>query len=177
MQKTKRFVGALALIIVALASCYSAPAAAHVQASSNGVTAVMHILPDDSPIADKQTLIQFTLGGKDVDTATCDCTLQIRQGSTTTASNKLKPLQGSQTVVTSSISFPKEGVYDLIIASNDTQKFSIDFVVRVDPSGGAANTAGGVDVLFISAASLVIVAVLGYYAITGGGRYTKQKTK
>ncbi len=178
MLKVSRILSLFVAATVASLSCFVPSAMAHVQATSNGISAVMHILPDDNPVAAKQTLVQFTFGGStgDLDTAKCDCTLQVRQASETVSTYQLKPLEGSKTVVTSQLSFPKEGVYDLVVAGNAAKQFSIQFVVRVDAAGGTANVAGGVDVIFVSVATLVIVAVLGYYAIAGGGRYTTRTT-
>lgn len=167
----------IVLFMVAVATLLlgsSAPVSAHVQNADNGVSAVMHILPDDSPVAAKLTQIQFTFGGstEDFSTAACACTLEVRRGSGETTTSQLTPVTGTGTTANTSVTFPREGVYDLTVKSLTGRPFAITFVVRVDPAGGARNVAGGIDVVFISVASLAIIAVLAYYTIAGGERYT-----
>jgi hypothetical protein len=168
---------AASLVVICAVLGSAAPAMAHVQASNNGVSAVMHIVPDDSPVAGKPTLVSFSFGGQasDFDIASCGCRLQVFSGSRTISDASVEPVDQTSSSGQVSVTFPKQGVYDLRlsgkIGEQTGRSFAIKFAVRVDPASGTADAAGGMNVIFISLASLVVVGIVAYYNISNGGRY------
>jgi hypothetical protein len=180
MKGIKRFVVALVLTGLLMGAA-TRPVSAHVQASDNGVSAVMHILPDDNPVAGAATYIQFTFGGAkgNFDIARTDTELTVVQGSKTISETPVEPLEATGSAGHVVVTFPADGIYDLRLSgqplSKNGSRFKMSFVVRVSPSGQTANLAGAVDVLFVSLGSLVVLGIFAYYNISGGRRYTKSK--
>jgi hypothetical protein len=169
-------------LVVTLAGLFGAamPVYAHVEAGNNGVLAVMHIVPDDSPTAGKPTIINFAFGGtaNDFSILTCGCKLQVTQDSKQVASSLVEAADETITNGVTSVTFPDEDVYKLAVTGTaGARHFAIPFLVRVNPAGGSANTAAGTNVLMVGLASLALVAVIAYYYISKGGRYAAKTTK
>jgi hypothetical protein len=178
MSAIKIVLIAVALVVVA---GWSAPVSAHVQASNDGVSAVMHILPEDDPTAAEVTYIQFTFGGssRTFDVAGCACELVVRSGGREVSATPVEPIDATSPAGHVVVTFPREGIYDLDLRGftdkSAKARFNLKYVVRVSAAGGAENAAGAVDVILTSLASLAAIGVLAYYNISGGTRYTTPK--
>jgi hypothetical protein len=176
-MRNKRLAGLIIGVFIGLLG-WSAPASAHVQTANNGVSAVMHILPEDNPRAGEGTYIQFAFGGsaETFDAAVCDCELEVRDAAGVSSTTPVEPVDTSSTTSQVKVVFPRAGVYDLTLRGNadrNAQKrFAVVYVVRVSPGGAAGNKAGGLDVILVSLASLMCVGVIAYYIISSGTRYT-----
>lgn len=176
----KRLIWAM-VSVLGLVTLSPGIASAHVQETSNDVSAVMHILPDDNPAAGKPTLITFSFGGpaKSFSITKCNCQLAVLQDGRTISQQSVEPLDQSSASGQTSVTFPEGGVYSLRLTGRVSQatQFSIPFTVRVDASDETANLTGGVNVVFVSLASLVLVGMIAYYNIVNGQRYSNVKHK
>lgn len=176
-MRNKYFAALAAGVFIGLFG-WSGPVAAHVQTAGGSVSAVMHILPDDSPRAGEDTFVQFAFGGSgnDFDTGSCACELEVRDTKGVSSITPVEPVDGSSTASQARVVFPRAGVYDLTLRGTAGQgRFAIEYTVRIGPSGGTDNMPGGLDVILISLASLIGVSVTAYYVISGGARYTNPK--
>jgi len=159
---------------------FSVPVAAHVEAGNNGVSAVMHIAPDDNPTAGQPTLIIFYMSGQgqNFSVASCGCQLEVRKDGKVVSTAIVEPADETTTDGQASVTFPDEGVYDFRLTGTDGgRKFVIPYVVRANPAGGTTDAAAGTNVLMVGLASLAIVSILAYYNITRGGRYRAAPVK
>lgn len=151
---------------------------AHVEQTDNGVSAVMHIYPDDNPLANQATAIQFVFGGNQpsFNVQTCGCTLTVNNGTNDVDRVGLQPVGQSKTSAKATITFPSDGVYGLSVSGKtgiSGQLFKLAYSVRVNPNGQkvSAAAASGINVLLVSAASLVLLGMGAYFMIERGGRY------
>jgi hypothetical protein len=159
---------------------------AHVLQSDNGVSAVLHITPDDDPIAGVPTVIGLefnsTTPGFSLSQYATDVTVQ---GSSVTASeppvtissDSDTPLYG-----TAQVTFPEPGSYTLTVHGVPTgsgQAFAIPYEIRAEqPQTIASQTSGtnsaGFDSVMVGAASLGLLGIVAQYQIRQGGRYDKK---
>lgn len=166
------------LMALACMAAQDGAASAHVQVTDNGVSAVMHILPEDDPSARDPTYIQFTFGGSKAafDVGSCSCKLSVTQDGKETERNPVESLDATSGIGHVVVTFPKAGVYNLRLTgftdSSAEQRFALPYVVRVSPEGQTSNVAGGTNVILVSLASLAVVGIVAYYNISNGLRYT-----
>ena len=166
-------------ICCGVALCFTAPAAAHVQANDSGVSAIMHILPDDRPVAGEPTLIQFSFGGSSraFSIMTCDCTLTVSKDNQIVSKTVLEPVDASSERGQVSVTFPASGAYVLTLSGSAETTFNMPFRVRVSAAAGKAERQhSGIDVILLGVTSVVTIGVLAYYNISSGLRYTSPST-
>jgi hypothetical protein len=157
------------------------PAFAHQLATDNQMGVVMHIDPQDDPIAGKPATIFLEF--KDKSTAftlsDCDCKLAVSANNTQLyAENLLQSGTGSNASEASvSYTFPQRDAYAITVSGTPLrgvqfQQFSVTFNVRVDRGAGAAAKSRGallpVAVFGIICAAFVVL--LGYAAVRNRSR-------
>lgn len=145
----KRFF--LSLIVVsALAGSLALPhrGSAHVLQTDGSIGAVLHIDPDDDPIASQPATLFFEFKDRQNKFAPgrCDCSVSIIRGGTIIFSTAL--FGSGNTSPTVSYAFPAKAVYTVRVTGTPTaggsfQAFTLNYDIRVDrePTGGAANAA------------------------------------
>jgi hypothetical protein len=183
VKDAARLISGIVLVaVMVMTAVPAAPALAHVQSADNGVSAVMHIYPDDNPIAAESTYIQFTFGGSrsDFDVADCACAVQVVNSQGRTVSEPLvEPADQTSTLGHVSVTFPDAGIYRLKLSGYTTaaqsERFSLDYTLRVSPAGTAPNLTAGINVVLVSLASLAVVGIFAFYNIREGMRYTTHK--
>lgn len=158
---------------------------AHVLQSDKGVSAVLHIPPDDAPVTGRDTRLEFEIKS-DTDSASfirkCDCKVLIRKDNQIAYEEKLKPGNTSSRGYVNS-SFPVEGVYDISLTGSAVkpgETFTLSFAQRVTATSSQSssqNTLAGAQVLLISASSIIILAIVAASRIKAGGRYALSRTK
>ncbi|HEX6462606.1 MAG TPA: ferric reductase-like transmembrane domain-containing protein [Candidatus Saccharimonadales bacterium] len=123
------FVGTMLLWGLVLSS---RPAAAHmlVKDMANGAGTVLHITPDDDPIAGQQSLISFDIQGASITHAQPSVSLTIidEQNNKTNVPAKLQ-----KNTVVADYTFPKQGLYTLMltITQEDQQAYHFTESQRV----------------------------------------------
>ena len=127
---------------LALALAWAGTAAAHEPASSNGVTASLHVTPGDTPIAGQPATIAFvevrTKAGLAFSWKTCGCTLAVldAEGKQLLRSPALgKPV---------AYVFPAVGAYQIALAGRARQgkawkAFRLLWTLRADTAEAVAN--------------------------------------
>jgi hypothetical protein len=183
VQKLIRFTSLLFLVIVGF-SFNGGIAQAHSLKTNNGFSAVMHIDPDDDPLANQPTVLNFLIGNEKLHYTQTD----YRNSVTISANNTvLKKLSVDQSVFGNAgdgiakYTFPSINVYTVdlrgVLISDPSVNFHMSFIVRVSGTLGTAaiNSTKSSEVILIGGGSLVVLAIVGFTAISNGGRYaTKQ---
>lgn len=126
------------ILIIALALCFVTPAvvSAHVLKTDNTIGAVLHIRPDDAPIANTSVtyVLSFQKNGGNFSLKNCDCSVSyITNGKTI----KRAPLVASSSMSSENvITFPKPAVYVFRVtgapkAGATFESFTLEYTVRV----------------------------------------------
>jgi len=117
------------IFVLVLSLClFQAPARAHVLISddTNQIGAVLHITPDDDPIAGEPSTIFFDIQNNAATKETHSFTLTIihEDGTQDTA-----PISVSKNTITSEYVFPSQAVYTLLLSADpvDTSQKSLYF--------------------------------------------------
>lgn len=174
-------IGLLAAPLVAWA--ITPLAAAHVLKQDNGISAVLHIPPEDNPEAAQPTELELAFGddGGKFSLPNCDCGVVVTRGSQTVQTVALHPVGQSRLNATATVRFPSIGVYHVLIEGSAKDgafgAFKLDYLERVPVSAAVpptGNTAGA-NVLIIGAGSLIALGMFAYDAIGRGGRYKAKR--
>lgn len=147
------------------------PVIAHQLASDNGVNAVLHIDPDDAPVAGRKAQLIFYLGSESPSfhAQDCGCQLSLNLRHRQIAN---PPLQLGSSSATVTITFPQAGVYTVLLNGNT---FHVKFVVRVAKAGSPFSIYDlGTQVLAVSALSLIVLFAIARRTIIDGGRYSNK---
>lgn len=108
----KRFLLILAVCLAALPGT----AAAHVLIGdeTRSVGAILHITPDDDPVAGEQSSIAFIIEGQAVSNKTHAFTLHAIDGQN---QKSYISIQANGSTITAAYAFPVQGVYELILVA------------------------------------------------------------
>ncbi len=164
------------LVLVVLAT--SQPVSAHVLKEDHGISAVLHIPPEDNPKAgtESQLELSFADSRQAFTLNHCRCQVSLKRSEKIIQTAALTPSGNSSSVGTANVNFPVIGNYEVAIAGTATDKsfpaFDLEFPVRVTTSieGGGLNSKG-LSIIAIAAGSLVMLALLAYSVIAAGSRY------
>lgn len=162
-------------------------AQAHVLQSNNGVSAVLHIVPDDDPVAGiateiglefNSTLPQFDLTNYNVVITLQDTSSATAGSPVAMASDSSAPLSG-----TAEVTFPQPGSYTLTVKGTPVNgggaTFTIPYEVRAErPQTASSETSttnsAGFDSMMVGVATLGLLGIIAQYQIRQGGRYDKK---
>jgi hypothetical protein len=174
---------ALPLLILAL----PAAATAHVLKQDNGISAVLHIPPDDNPQAGQSTELDLSFGddANAFSLTDCHCLVTIESDSSKIIYRAVPQpaLKGATLDSIAHVTFPTVGVYHLTVSGSAThgnfKPFSLDFLVRVAGAvGGTATMTSrkGDEIIIISLGSLAILGLFAYTNMRAGGRYVTEQS-
>ncbi len=157
-------------------------ASAHLLEQNNGISAVLHMPPDDNPQAGQITKLYLSFGNSanQFRLQNCTCQVSIKNNGRTLLTTTPQPAQnGAPLNSVASITFPAIGVYDVIVIGSakngEFQAFQLDYLVRVATATASRSTMtqnSGGTALMISAGSLLILGIFAYIAIQHGSRYS-----
>jgi hypothetical protein len=162
-------------------------ASAHVLKEDNGISAVLHIPPEDTPEANTATELDLSFGdnANAFSLPDCNCKVTVKNGPQVIYQAVPKPaLEGATLDSIVNVNFPVIGVYDVIVDGSAKdgkfQPFHLDYLVRVATSATGGETmktskGAGSEVVVIGVGSLAILIMLAYNSISIGGRYVKKK--
>lgn len=182
MEYAKRLSAAWLLIMLLAITALIAPVSAHVLQSNNGVSAILHLKPDDNPIAGKPIPVNFLfsndVGGFSLNHY--DIRLDLVQDNGVKASKTVKPLFfGSATEGEVVATFPTVGVYTVRATGKPTTEgvpaFVLNFTVRVADVAGSVKKGDGGTAALLAAFSLVLLAMVAAKAIQSSGKYRNLK--
>ncbi len=182
MVFVKRTTAILLLAVLISGGLSGAEASAHVLETDKGVSAILHIKPDDRPVASEPTVVRF-LFSRDAGSFRIndyDVKLLLFQDTELTSKSDVEPaFFGANAEGGTTITFPEAGIYKLQVEGTPTKDgvlpFKLDFTARV--TGPAeTKTGNGSTPIIIGGFSLAILGVVAAKGIKSGGRY-RQKTK
>jgi hypothetical protein len=160
-------------------TCVPAAASAHVLKENNGMSAVLHVPPEDNPIAGEPTELNIAFGDKAnaFSLMNCDCQVHIQSDGKTLQTLPAAPaLRGATQDSAVNTTFPEGGLYHIIVTGssrNDSFKnFRLDFLLKVSDDSAHASKPSS-EIIIISSGSLIILVMIAYTSISSGGRYKK----
>jgi len=134
-------------------------ASAHTFKAFGNTSVMMHVNPNDDPIAGEQSNLIFLVSYKDDSVYTCTCKVQVVDGGKTIFS---APFTGSDTSIP--YIFPHPGVYQLVIAGTDnaSSTFNLSFDQRVEKAANATGAQANSTrwILYVCAGLAVLLAAL-----------------
>ena len=182
-----RLVVAIPLLVLAVIFTATVPqkASAHVLEQDGDAAAVLHIAPDDNPVAGAKTAISLEFSSADpnfnLDNYEVDVSIQADNASSPTETAPLTPDGPASLYGTANVIFPSTGVYDIIARGtpNSTGKaFKLTYVVRVEQTGaggvGKTVSSAAFDTAMICLASFGLLVIIARYQIIKGERYTSR---
>jgi hypothetical protein len=182
MKLVNRSITAVMLSIFLFAGLANTPVSAHVLESDNGVSAILHIKPDDRPKANEPTVIRFLLSSSEGGFRINDYDVKLRlfQDDKQVLESDVEPaFFGANAEGDTTITFPEAGVYKLQAlgtpVKDETLPFELNYTVRV-AGLTEVKTGDGSMPIVIGGFSLVMLGMVAVKGIHSGGRY-RQKSK
>lgn len=179
------------LLAPALALVLLVPfAQAHVLDADSDVTAVLHIVPTDEPVAGVETTAGLQFSSKDptfdlsqyaVDVALQGASVNASSPPVAVTPDATDPLYG-----TVSIQFPQPGSYNLLVrgvSAGHKNTFNLTFEVRAKRKNPVTSSAiNGVNnatlnCILLAAISFGLLLIIAHWQIKEGGRYVPKPGK
>lgn len=157
-------------------------ASAHVLKEDNGMSAVLHIPPDDNPVGAEETELDlsFSNDAQTFSLQDCDCQVIVKRDNRTLSTTTLTPaLPGATLDGVAHVTFPSVGVYDVVVMgapkSASFAVFRLDYSERIATSVSAPVAASGQQsqVMIIGLGAFAILLLFAVTNIKAGKRYTK----
>lgn len=133
------------LAFVFIAITVSPAAQAHVLKFDNGIGAVLHMDPQDDPVAGELTRFYFEFSDKTgtFDAQTCDCSVEVSRNNVTL--EKLAVRTDSREALAAQFTFPLRGAYQITVSGSPKNSgafpsFTLSYVVRVNKGAGIGQT-------------------------------------
>lgn len=111
---------------------------AHVLQANRDVGVIMHIAPDDDPVAGKESeiFLEFKDPNGKFDPKNCDCSILITTNDSNLYYKKIFGDQNTKQTLLLPFTFPEKGIYNIEITGKPKKKdafgpFNISFDVRV----------------------------------------------
>lgn len=145
-----------ALLMLACAVVLPQPASAHVLIadSTNSVGAVLHVVPDDDPVAGQESNLFFDVESQKIDQNSTK--LAITDAST--GQTSVVPTKATGSLVTADYTFPTQGVYKLSLTVGSSKTYVFNYSQRV--SRGVIGSAQAKPVYPLANMALVFCAVV-----------------
>ena len=180
----------IALFIILVLFFVATPVEAHFLASDRNIGAVLHVDPNDQPIAGSQTSFFFEFKDKQnkFKAENCDCTFAIDENGKNIYSQPLFQDNTSPNVTSASMfyTFPQRDVYQVTIVgkpltANAFQPFTLTWTFRVDQDAHARTEIAQNARFFSTFISIVFIGALFIgliiYGIINTRKNKKQTTK
>ena len=149
----------------------SLTASAHVLKTNGTIGAVLHIDPNDAPVAASVSTFNFDLTdtSKRFTTADCNCTFTITDSASGTQVENL-PLADLSPI---QYAFATPGVYTVVLAgppkdATGFQPFSLTYDIRVEPGAAVTAQSDSKFVRFLQGHGIHIVLFGGAIIVAGG---------
>jgi hypothetical protein len=151
--------------------------AAHTLEINNGVSAVMHIVPDDKAVANTPTTLEFQITdpNQDFNLKNCVCEISIKDQSKTIQSTTLQPSSiDGKNIGSAIVIFPSVGVYTVQLSGQSINSsfpgFNMSYIVRADSptKNSSVGSLDKVSIYIMFACFVAIVCILVYVYSTGG---------
>ncbi len=159
------------LFIFFFATYITKPVSAHFVLNNNNVGVLIHIDPDDAPIAGQIAHIHLNFQDKtgELNSSNCNCSLTITSDGKKLATVPISNLTGSEMNFMTEYVFPQKGIYSLTIQGTiDTKKqvsFKMNYDLRVDredtPTTSTMTQTNTLSPLTLTALALIALFVFG----------------
>lgn len=166
----------LGLILFGAISILPSGVSAHILETNGNIGAVLHIDPDDDPIAGQQAGFFFEFKDKQnkFDPKLCDCTFIISEQGKQIFSQDLFASNSTPSLDNASVfyTFPKRDVYQVQVAGkplapNGFQPFTLTYNIRVDQGTNIATGSTSISNLGDFFLTDLLVGIVGLL-VTGG---------
>lgn len=176
----------LSLLVVGLVtlSIGQGRAAAHELKENNGVSAVLHVPPDDNPVSGKQTLLYFGFDSNNptFNLAYCKCQVSFQASDNRQQTTPITPDSEDPTNGYANVTFEKPGAYVLKIrglaSDQPDDYFNFEYTLRVAAGATAAETlsrkTASLQVILLSVTALVILGAAASEMIRRGDHYGRK---
>lgn len=180
-------VSMLLAVTLAAAAVLTTPMAAqaHVLEQDGGIGAVLHIVPDDDPIAGEVTTIGLDFSNSDpgfnLDRYNVSVALQGTSVNASTTPVSLQPDGAASLYGTAQITFPSPGSYNLTVngapykSTAGGKPFTLTYEVRAErprqPGVAGVVNGAGFDTIMIGLLSFGALGIIANYQISQGSRY------
>ena len=135
-QLIRRFIMYAFLVICSTVLLFAPPASAHALETDGSISATLHFEPDDDLTSGKSVTYVLFLNDttKQFSFGNCGCTITIRKDDKIVSMNPMK--LNSQNIISGSITFPEDGVYEVMFHGSPTknatfQPFTLKYPQRV----------------------------------------------
>lgn len=123
---------------------------AHVHERSGDISALIHISPDDKPVANDEAVIYLGIQDKNenIYVPNCSCTVSIKKDDEEVLKYKIVENSGDDSTLYNAyvpLRFPSEGAYDIVLSGtvhNDDEhkEFSLNFATYVEEKQNSPDT-------------------------------------
>jgi len=155
---------------------------AHVLERDGSVSAVLHMPPDDAPVAGEATIINLAFSSSDrsFTVVNYQIALDVLREGRTVQSVTMERLDQSDTDTTATVNLPQAGAYTLSVKGTPKTGgtgFRMSYDVRAgdrsgtDAAGQSATGKAGFDFWAISLGAWAILLIIATSIIRRGGRY------
>lgn len=158
---------ALLLFIFFTTFLFAQRAEAHVLKTDNAIGAILHIDPEDDPIAGKPSNFFFALKDKQNHFATtdCNCTITIKQNGKILTQQTTTADPQNKTTIIFTYTLPQKNIYEVILNGkpknkNTFQSFSLTYDIRVDREKQETDKPQSTPLLMIILGSIIGGALL-----------------
>lgn len=181
MNRVKKTSTSLLLVILVAFGVGTQNVSAHVLESGSGVSAILHIKPDDYPIAGKPVPVNFLFSNDAGGFSLNDYKVQLRlvKNDSVRLTSPIEPLFfGSATEGETVITFPEAVSYELLAVGTPIDKespsFTLKYTVKVaDTAANAAKKGDGSMTAFLSGFSVIALGAVATKTIRSGGKYSR----
>jgi hypothetical protein len=165
----------LLLFLFISLSSFVTPTFAHILASDKNIGAVLHVNPNDDPIAGSQTSFFFEFKDKEnkFRPDNCDCTFSIIENEREIYAQPLFQDNTDPSLSNASVSytFPQKDVYRVKVigkplSENDFQPFTLTWDFRVDKQVNQTSQTNNTSTKllnYIIVLGLVIIIIIGFF--------------
>lgn len=186
MQKSLAFFIVLIGLLFLPQSTY-----AHFLATDKQIGAVIHVTPNDEPVAGLESSFFFDFKDEEnkFKSSDCDCTFIIKESGKTIYSHKIFQNQSEPNLTKASVTytFPQKDIYQVQIVgkpeiTNEFQPFTLSWDFRIDQQadpqtvanqGNAASKYLRYAIIFGSVAALILVI----FFMRGGGKHNEENSR
>ena len=195
----------LLLFLIISFSSFVTPAFAHLLASDNSIGAVLHVDPNDNPIAGSQASFFFEFKDKEnkFKPDNCDCTFSVIENGREIYAQPLFQDNTDASLTNASVSytFQQKDVYQVKvvgkpISQNDFQPFTLTWNFRVDQQANDLNQNSQTEkkpsakvIKYIIVLGVLILLIIGFFItktivnnkkktlVKGGGKKNKKNNR
>lgn len=157
---------------------------AHELKEDNGVSAVLHIPPDDNPKSGQDTLLYFAFSSTnpEFNLGYCKCQVSYQATDNQLRAAAINPAEDDPSSGYATVNFARPGVYTItvrgMVATDPGNTFEISYRVRVS-AGSSLDEAkirktASLQIILLSLTGIVIVGVVANEMIRRGDHYRKK---